>query len=450
MKRINNLMDNISEFVSKCNYLNSEFNEVDAFNFYRDIFPVGSFERKGNLEDKKPNAIVTFISKDRKKERSKSTIVFDDLKGILDASEKEFAITNCISYSGRNRTSKNAYSLYGITIDLDYVTERTLADLVFQMQGGVLPMATYLVNSGNGIHVYYVFNEPIPLKDWVVEPLNNLKKALTDKVWNQYTSIEKNKQYQNIYQGFRVIGSQTKLGSEYLVKAYKTGYKTDIATLNEFVSDPFKFDYENQKESRLTIDVAMNKYPEWYQSKVVEKRAKKHFIYNQGMYLKWIDYIKSGGFDGNRYHCLCVLFSNAIKCGISKDVVMQDAYDLLPILNEMTKYPDNDFTEKDLIDASAYFNPKSHMLKANTIRYKTKIDLPIGKRNGRKQSLHLKGARAIQQINDEANGTNWRDGNGRKSKQEQVQQWKLENPNSSKYQCQKELGISKNTVKKWW
>ena len=39
---------------------------------------------------------------------------------------------------------------------------------------------------------------------------------------------------------------------------------------------------------------------------------------------------------------------------------------------------------------------------------------------------------------------------GRPSKQEMVQGWRKDNPNGTKYQCTKETGLSKNTVKKWW
>ena len=39
---------------------------------------------------------------------------------------------------------------------------------------------------------------------------------------------------------------------------------------------------------------------------------------------------------------------------------------------------------------------------------------------------------------------------GRPDKQQIVQKWQLENPEGTKYQCVKDTGLSKNTVKKWW
>ena len=60
------------------------------------------------------------------------------------------------------------------------------------------------------------------------------------------------------------------------------------------------------------------------------------------------------------------------------------------------------------------------------------------------------GARAIQKINDEVNGTDWREGNGRKPKREIVEEWLLSHPDGKKADCIRETGLSKPTVYKWW
>ena len=65
-----------------------------------------------------------------------------------------------------------------------------------------------------------------------------------------------------------------------------------------------------------------------------------------------------------------------------------------------------------------------------------------------KQADHLKLARFIR---DEIKGnTNWREGNGRKPKQEIVLEWRTRNPNGKKADCIRETGLSKPTVYKWW
>lgn len=58
----------------------------------------------------------------------------------------------------------------------------------------------------------------------------------------------------------------------------------------------------------------------------------------------------------------------------------------------------------------------------------------------------MKGARAIRDINN----PNWREGNGRKPKEEVVKQWRAEHPNGKKAECIKDTGLTKPTVYKWW
>lgn len=435
------------EYRYKTKTLASEFKEVSVGDFYRDIFPIGSFERAGHKEDRKPNAIIVDISE----KKSVNHIVFDDLGAFSECKGIKFAISNCIAYSGRNRTKKNAYSLYGFIIDLDYVTDYTLGDLIFQMEGGLIPMASYLVNSGTGIHVYYVFNEPIPLFDWLVDSLNKLKTALTDIVWNQYTSVERKKQFQSIYQGFRVVGSQSKLGIDYPVRAYKTGDKVSIEYLNGYV--PLESQVNFDEIEHISLEEAKELYPSWYEKRIVKGEKRGFFHYNRGMYDRWLEKIKEGTFDGNRYHCICVLFANAVKCDVSKEEAMKDAIELLPILEKKTKYPKNHFTLSDVLAASKYYNEGSHLLRASTIRLKTRIDLPIGTRNGQPQKDHLEEIRAIRDIRMNRRGINWYDNSphsGRKPKKDVVLEWKKNNPQGKKIECHRETGLSRVTIDKWW
>ncbi|MDQ9779236.1 hypothetical protein RF400_11615, partial [Acinetobacter baumannii] len=66
---------------------------------------------------------------------------------------------------------------------------------------------------------------------------------------------------------------------------------------------------------------------------------------------------------------------------------------------------------------------------------KTGIPLIPNKRNGRKQEVHLMGARAIQEINDKVNGTNWREGNGRPTAEQTVKEWQQAYPEGRKADC---------------
>ncbi len=56
----------------------------------------------------------------------------------------------------------------------------------------------------------------------------------------------------------------------------------------------------------------------------------------------------------------------------------------------------------------------------------------------------------MQEFDDEDNGTNWRNGNGRKPKADIVKEWRLAHPEGRKVDCIRDTGLSKPTVYKWW
>ena len=130
----------------KNEWLGQFFEEVKPKEFYRAVFPEGSFERKGHFEDGKANGIITIVENDKAKNR----IVFDDLSVIDEVKGAEFAVMSPVAYSGRNRTAANARWLYGIAIDLDGVEMPQLRDVFHQMKHDIIPKCTYCINSGQG------------------------------------------------------------------------------------------------------------------------------------------------------------------------------------------------------------------------------------------------------------------------------------------------------------
>ena len=47
-------------------------------------------------------------------------------------------------------------------------------------------------------------------------------------------------------------------------------------------------------------------------------------------------------------------------------------------------------------------------------------------------------------------GTEWRDGNGRPRKKQSVYDWLDEHPFGKKIECERDTGLSRHTVLKWW
>ncbi len=447
-------------------------NEVSALDFYGDIFCPEEIERRGYVSDHLANPIIAYTVEDEGHRYLHNEIVFRDMKAFEEVQGNDFAVCSLCSYSGKTRSAKNAYKLQGICIDLDGVGLKELESLRMYFEQDMLPVPTYLVNSGYGLHVYYIFYEPIPLYPHLIPYLQKLKEGLTRIVWNKETSNYKieNRQYQGIFQGFRIVGTCSKLGrtkkskQNYRVKAYKCGKKVDLMYLNEYVYDQYKvpegFDSYGSGiwgEDHLTLDKAQILYPEWYEKRIIQKKPVGQYVCNRGLYYWWLNEIQTDGNarDGNRYNCIAVLFIMAIKCNIEKEAVLQDALSLVEPFNELTVREDNAFTVDDVMQASKYYKKSYARYSINAIEVKTGIRINRRPKKERKnQEEHLEEARAIRDIRMRRQGKKWTDGNGRPkgsgSKEQTVREWQQQNPNGRKIDCYRDIKLSRMTIDKWW
>ena len=455
------------EFMEKEAWLSATYERVEPFDYYRDMFPEGSFEQEGQA-DKRPNGMLSIIRDESQRGRSYPRMVFDDLGEILANLDKGTVVISPVGYSGKRKRADLAYELYGMVIDLDDVGTRELGHLLYQMENGILPMATYLKNSGTGIHVVYLFKEPVPAHKKYYDSLNRLKAALSDLIWSQYTSREADKQFQGIFQSFRVVGSPTKLGADCRVSAYKIGEKTTIEELNWYVSEKNRFNLE--EKGGISLVDAKELYPEWYQRRIVEGRAVGDYqlteaerMRRRAWYDAWVARIKAGAKDGNRHGCICVLFHYAMKAEIPLEEAYQDALALLPYLDSLTKKPGNPFTVADIDAAKTFYSRAFIKLSRKCIQRLTGIDIGQTKRNHRSQQDHLRAEsirdaqgqvvenpckaareRALQTMR--ANGAI----TGRPNKQTIVLEWRNAHPGGSKADCIRDTGLTKPTVYKWW
>jgi hypothetical protein len=437
----------------------SEFGEkVLPMDFYRDVFPIGSFEREGKTDDCKANGILCSV----KDGKGRHSLIFDDLKTIQEHLDDSFVILSPIGYFGRSRSAYNASMLYGIVFDLDNVGKQQLLWILERLENPHFPRATYIANSGGGLHLYYLFDKPIPLYKSIHKKLNAFKHDMTTLIWNKYTSripVE-NRQYQGIFQGFRMIGSQCKSIKDCRVTVYKTGGKVDIDYLNQFVNEPYKIK-SLEYESSMSLQEAKEKYPKWYENRVQNGAEKGKWAIKRDLYDWWLNRIRTDKNlqVGHRYWCICVLASYAYKCSffdekknpnpVTEDELRKDAYSLMPIMRKLQ----DDFTDDDVESALNFFQECYITFPRDEVAKVSGLDMPVGKRNGRKQVLHLKLARANRDILQEEKGQYWYDNSphtGRKSKQDIVQEWKKNNPNGKKIDCSKDTGVHINTVYKWW
>lgn len=432
--------------------LKALFEEVHYMDFYRDIFPEGSFEERGEYEDGKYNGIAIAIEKGSR--RAKRMTITDDLDTIADmAGSNDFCLMSPISYAGKSRKSSNARFMYALAIDLDGMTERKHWDFfmeqinrgheMLQFVWG-LPRPTYLVSSGSGIHIYYVFKQPIPMFKNIVEELEKLKRRLTWQAWTQgASSLHDKVQYESLFQGFRVVGTITKDGGR--CRAFSVGEKVTVEYLNKFVPEDHRavsFVYK----SDLRLEDAKKKYPEWYQRRIVEKRPRNTWTCKKAVYDWWIRKLKEGAEQGHRYWCIMTLATYAQKCGVPRETLENDAYGLIPFMN--TK--GDEFTEDDVMHALEAYTDSYATYPIDTIVWRTGIQIEKNRRNGQKQSDHLEEARAIRDIRMRRQGRKWTDGNGRPDKLSVVAEWRSEHSEGTKAECIRETGLSKKTVYRWW
>lgn len=436
--------------------------EVQAYDMYADIFRLGDgYIQKEGADSRNLVANPIMYCKNNGTKSGKYRILFEDtFKEILqEGQQADFCIINGITYFGRKNLSAHASKMFALIIDLDGVGVKQLESL---MRGAVCdgymywPMPNYITISGHGVHFYYVLEEPISLYPNIKLQLKELKYALIKKLWNEYTSTIDKPQFQGINQGFRPPGGRTKVKG-YISRVFcMNSHPMLLRNLSKYVEMSFELDEEKLfRESKLTLAQAKTKYPEWYEKVVVQKKktvkkwdiqAKVHGKNPIALYDWWLNKIKSGATYHHRYFCIMCLVIYAIKVGVPKEKVKADSYSLLPYFNTLTD--EDKFTKNDIESALELYEDRYCTFPVKDISKLSDIPIQLNKRNGRKQADHLKRARAVRDV-DYPDGE-WRKGNGRKSKRNDVEQWQQVHPNGTKMQCHKDTGLSRTTIDKYW
>lgn len=477
------LKEKIELFNYRNNYLLNnnyyDFNQIkDLSVFFQLVFERNGklpFEEKGkeNYIQGRYNSICVEIGSSSKFIKNKETgeikeksinynhIITNDLDRLVLLENKKFVISSPITYIGRNRTSKNARACYGLAFDLDGVKEDHIVDLLHQMNSGWIPKANIIVNSGNGVHLYYLFEKPIALFDNIKPLLKHLKYKLTSIIWNEFTSKIKEPQYQGIFQGFRLPFTKTKFGA--IVTAFENTeskyYK--VEELNAFIYDPKNrlsedqikaIKYSEYRVNKVSLKQAKKLYPDWYERRIRKGEKAGKWNIKRDLYDWWFDKCKGKEIrEGHRYFTIMTLAMYAIKCNIEYEKLKEDAYSLLDKMESLSS-KGNHFTEKDIDDALLAYKDNYATFPRKDIEKITGVRIDSNKRNYRKQILHLKGARMLQELYDPS--SNWRNKDGRPknsgTKEEIVKKWKEENPFGKKIECERETKLSRTTILKWW
>lgn len=443
--------------------LESLYEEKDGCAFYEYLFPDNEKQGEMSVDYSHPNAI--FLYQDgrdlgAKKRLRRRTMLAD----IWEDDYYEYIVNNPLTlcgglvYRGKHNRLQNAQRMNALIFDLDGVGEHEARNLFLRFgkpaeRVRTLPMPTFLVTSGAGLHVYYVFEQPIDLYPNIKLQLKALKYDLTFRMWEyKATSTKKEIQYQSINQTFRMVGSiNGKYGN--LVRAFQTGDKVTLEYLNQYAKPENRVDVNRPfRPSQLTRAQAKEAYPEWYQRVVVEKgrRLKKWDIKSKQGYalyewwLRQIGEIKGG----HRYYFLMCVVIYACKCDVPRKKLEQDlyaAYEQLKLVEH-----DNALTEEDIKSALEVYDKEYYNFTIADIEKLTDIHIERNKRNGRKQAQHMEVMRAIQSVVN----PDWRNMKGRPkgsgTAEAAIRAFLLEHPTASKAEVIRGTGKDKKTVYKYY
>ena len=439
--------------------------EVTPQEFYRDLFPVGSLEERGDVNGGKGNAVGSCL-RPSGKGRTRQWVIYDDLKELDKVVGDRFGLIPPISFYGRTHSKKNAHELFAIAIDIDYVGIRQFKNLYKQFGNGVQLKPSYVVSSGKGVHVYYFLKEPLALYRNREEKLAELKQLFIHRLWNDTSSLRPEKpDITGIYQGFRCVGSQSKFGADFPVRAWRfSDERYSLEDMQAFFAgwqkhiDLSSIWEKPRTDGRIPIEKAKELYPEWYERRVVNKEPKRtgKWICKIDLYEWWKRKIMNEVQVGGRYFSLMALCAYGIKCGVSETKIRRDAYSFLDHLESLS-FDDNHFTREDVKDALKALKGDnkelSNIASRQWIEDHTKVSIPPSHRKKGerlKQKDHLELARTSRDIRQRAKGTKWTDNNGAPSKEQIVRAWREAHPDGRKIDCERDTKLSRHTVLKWW
>ena len=453
----NNIEDKKGNYEVVRNILSSRYQEVNGYDFYRYIFPDNQNVGELSGDYSRPNAIYLYRDEEEDPDRTYRRRIMlndtweDDYMNYVECNHK--TLCSGLAYRDKKNRLENAQQMNALVFDLDSVGENELENLLLRMSKKpglrTLPEPTFIVMSGTGLHIYYVFDRPVALYPNIKLQMKALKYDLTFKMWEyKATSKEKQIQYQSINQGFRMVGS---INDKYNlpVVAFKIGDKVSLDYVNSYVDVKENMvDVNRQfRPSQYSKEEAREKFPEWYERVIVkgDKRAKKWDI-KRDLYDWWLkqSYKVKGG---HRYFYLMCMVIYAFKCNIPKEEVEEDMNEKFEELKDIEH--SNPLTKEDLYTALEVYHREYYNFTIDDIEKLTDIRIERNKRNYQNQKDHLEEARMIRDLRMSRQNKNWWDNSGRPSKENIVKEYIEKNPDDNPTEIARALNISRPTVYKY-
>ena len=142
------------------------------------------------------------------------------------------------------------------------------------------------------------------------------------------------------------------------------------------------------RKSRLSLDEAKEKYPDWYERRIIKKERRGRWTVKRDLYDWWLHRIADEIRVGHRFYGIMTLAIYAKKCGIDEDELRRDAFALLQPYDDMSVEDINRFTKDDVVCALEMFNEDYVTFPRDDIAKISGLTMPVNKRNWRKQPLN--------------------------------------------------------------
>lgn len=425
------------QFKEKNEVLSQFGDQVSPWTFYEDIFE--------DLETEVP--VVIIDEEEGSEEKKIRTMTVND--AIEFASCRNDSLMGGCTYFNNWISKKSARDCYTLIIDYDNAYSGVLLQALQRdwksANGENFAKPTYIVNSGTGLHLYFVLSEKIPVYHSMTENLDKVYRALAVQ---QSKRVYVNRQVQWFGQDFRIAGGLNKYGWENTI--FKIGEKWDIDDLAKAVDQDLHFTRYGEKRTRKPKEKGRTKY-----------KKRSGWKVNRAFYDYALENCRQKTHEGNRYLSMCALSAIAWKCAVPEEELRSDLIGLLP---EYNKGATRIIKEKEVISAMKMYNEKAILTQRGSLenwqgwKYEPKTNRHYGRQKFPRKKTDTAREKGLHNTNIEVRGWSVRDAmypddewrHVQESKQDLVTDWISSHPDGSVSQCAKDLQISRTTVYKYW
>jgi len=323
-------------------------------------------------------------------------------------------------------SSKSIRDHHAIVLDLDDLTTSEVKKLVDRIRSGKIIRPTMITASGGGLHFYYLFDKPYEGYHYRYEYLKKWKALLTAKLQSQKLGVIK---MLSVIQAHRLPGSNTKKGDQVMVFDIGPSFCVNdlVIKIGGVMPERDKKGYSNIIGTTLTQP---------------RTNANRNIAYIPNAKYGFWDYCHSRlsvnqAQEGNRE---CALFAMAIvgyKCRVPREEVLRIISNFHEMFNETALNTNGTLMDKSDISKAMYgYQQKYVKTKASTLAeyFGWTWGENRVKRNGKTQKEHLAVLADTKIVRNASAVTEWRQANS----------------GGSKKACAEALGMSRNTVSKYW